>query len=197
VDAVPQDLPQSLSGRDDPSNRCDDDLRRMFLELAAGRVSALDDLYDAAAAKLHALALWRTGSREDAADVVQDVFVRIAGLGQRLARVRNPRAWLLTVTHRTAVDLTRRKARRRPQVIETCAFLTAVTADGDRALDAKRASRLLAELPASQRTVIYLRHFASCTFAEVGRIVGVPKFTAASRYRAGIARLRRLMEGRP
>ena len=38
---------------------------------------------------------------------------------------------------------------------------------------------------------------ASCTFAEIGRIVGVPKFTAASRYRNGIAKLRRLMEGRP
>jgi hypothetical protein len=33
-----------------------------------------------------------------------------------------------------------------------------------------------------------------CTFAEIGEIVGVPKFTAASRYRIGIEKLRKLME---
>jgi RNA polymerase sigma-70 factor (ECF subfamily) len=169
----------------------------MFAELAVGRLSTLDELYDAAATKLHDLALWRTGSPEDAADVVQEVFVRVARLGERLARVRDPRAWLLTVTHRIAVDVTRRKRHRRAQAIETCPFLTATATDSDRALDAKRASRLLAELPASQRTAIYLHHFASLTFAEIGRVVGVPKFTAASRYRNGIARLRRLMEGKP
>jgi RNA polymerase sigma-70 factor (ECF subfamily) len=197
VEAVSEDLPQSPARRDDPSPGHDEELRGLFDELAAGRVSALDELYDAAASKLHDLALWRTGSMEDAADVVQDVFVRVAGLGQRLARVRNPRAWLSTVTHRVAVDVTRRKSRRRTEAIENCPFLTAATADSDRVLDAKRASRLLAGLPASQRTVIYLRHFASFTFAEIGHIVGVPKFTAASRYRNGIARLRRLMGGKP
>jgi RNA polymerase sigma-70 factor (ECF subfamily) len=103
----------------------------------------------------------------------------------------------LTVTHRVAVDVTRRKSRRRTQGLETCPFLTAAAADSDRVLDARRASRLVAGLPASQRTVIYLRHFASLTFAEIGRVVGVPKFTAASRYRNGIAKLRRLMEGKP
>jgi RNA polymerase sigma-70 factor (ECF subfamily) len=190
VEAVSQDLPQSPARRDD-------ELRGLFDALAAGRMSALDELYDAAAARLHDLALWRTGSMEDAADVVQDVFVRVAGLGQRLGGIRNPRAWLLTVTHRAAVDVTRRRSRRRAEAIETCPFLTAASADGDRRLDAKRASRLLAGLPASQRTVIYLRHFASFTFAEIGQIVGVPKFTAASRYRNGIAKLRRLMGGKP
>jgi RNA polymerase sigma-70 factor (ECF subfamily) len=62
-------------------------------------------------------------------------------------------------------------------------------------LDAARASELLAELPDLHRDVIYLRHFADCTFAEIGEIVGVPKFTAASRYRNGVSKLRQMMEG--
>lgn len=190
MEAVTNDLSRSAPTRDD-------EWRRIFDDLSAGRLSAIDELYDAAASRLHDLALWRTGSMEDAADVVHDVFVRVARMGRRLARVRDPRAWLLTVTHRAAVDLTRRRNRRPTQAIESCPFLTAATADRDRALDAERASSLLARLPASQRTVIYLRHFASLTFAEIGRVVGVPMFTAASRYRNGIIRLRRLMEGKP
>jgi DNA-directed RNA polymerase specialized sigma24 family protein len=53
---------------------------------------------------------------------------------------------------------------------------------------------MLAGLPLKQRETIYLRHFAGCTFADIGRIVGVPTFTASSRYRLGVHRLRRLME---
>jgi DNA-directed RNA polymerase specialized sigma24 family protein len=64
----------------------------LFEDLAAGRASALEALYELAAPQLYGLALWRTGSEEDAADVVQDVFVRVAEQGAKLAKVRNPKA---------------------------------------------------------------------------------------------------------
>ena len=169
--------------------------RSLFDALAAGRASALEALYDLAAAQLYGLALWRTGSEEDAADVVQDVFVRVAEQGAKLAKVRNPKGWLLTVTHRAAVDVTRRRRRRSAEPIEECPFLAAVDDDSERMLDAARASVLLAGLPEMHRDVVYLRHFAECTFAEIGEIVRIPKFTAASRYRNGIQKLRKLMEG--
>ena len=169
--------------------------RSLFDALAAGRASALEALYDLAAAQLYGLALWRTGSEEDAADVVQDVFVRVAEQGAKLAKVRNPKGWLLTVTHRAAVDVTRRRRRRSAEPIEECPFLAAVDDDSERMLDAARASVLLAGLPEMHRDVVYLRHFAECTFAEIGEIVRIPKFTSASRYRNGIQKLRKLMEG--
>ena len=62
---------------------------------------------------------------------------------------------------------------------------------------AAHASELLAGMPANQRDVIYLKHFADCTFAEIGTIVGIPTFTAASRYRKGISDLRNLMKDEP
>ena len=185
--------PVSISG--ESTGRAGADWRVIFAALARGRVSALEDLYDEAAQTLYGLALWRTGSAEDAADVVQDVFVRVAEQGSRLAKVKNPRAWLLTVTRRAAIDLTRRRKRRRAEPIQDCAFLTADDDPVDRSVEATRASELLAGLPTAQRDVVYLRHFAWCSFAEIASIVGVPKFTAASRYRSGIARLRNLMEG--
>ncbi len=164
----------------------------LFLELARGKARALEELYDAAAGRIFGLALWRTGSREDACDVVQEVFVRLVEQGERLRRVRKPKAWVLTVAHRAAVDATRR--RRKSEPLESCRFLESTSGDADRELDADRAGSLLAGLPSTQREAVYLRHFADCTFAEIGRITGVPTFTAASRYRLGISKLRELME---
>lgn len=168
--------------------------RRLFDELADGSHMALEELYDLASAQLYGLALWRTGSPEDASDVVHEVFLRLAQQRNRLSAIRAPRSWLLTVTHRAAVDAARRRSRRQSQSLEECPFLEAAGADSDRTLDARRASLLLAGLPPAQRDVIYLHHFLGCTFAVIGDIVGVPTFTAASRYRLGLDKLRRLME---
>jgi RNA polymerase sigma-70 factor (ECF subfamily) len=120
----------------------------------------------------------------------------MASLRNRLRRVRDPKAWLLTVARRLAVDAVRRRRRHAAGPVEECPFLEAPVGDPERTLDAERASALLARLPDAQREAIYLHHFAGCTFAAIGNIVGVPTFTAASRYRLGIARLRRLMEGK-
>jgi len=195
VEAVTDDLPPLSHTFERPHRPADEDWRDLFVDLAAGHLAALNELYDAAASKIFGLALWRTGSKEDAADVVQDVFVRVAEQGARLAKVRNPRAWIMTVANRTAIDLIRRRSRRPVEPLEDCAYLTAAADDGERTLEATQVSALLAGLPDTHRVVIYLKHFAGCTFSEIGDVLGVPKFTAASRYRNGIQKLRNIMEG--
>ena len=168
--------------------------RSVFDALADGRVDALDELYDLAATDVYRLALWRTGSREDAEDVVQDVFVRVAEQGGRLKTVRHPRRWLLTVTHRRAIDLVRGRSRRQADPLDDVPYLEAMSGDPDRGIDAHTVSRLIGTLPTKQREVLMLRHFADCSFAEIGRITGAPIFTAASRYRLAVARLRHRLE---
>lgn len=170
--------------------------RSLFAKITAGDVDALGSVYDLSARTLYGLALWRTGSKEDAADVLQQVFLRLAERRNRLTDVNDPRAWLLSVTHRTAVDLCRRRSVRRAEALDSCAFLSAPAQDKDREIDADRASRLVATLPATQRSVIYLRHYADQTFDQIGRVLVIPMFTAASRYRLGIKKLRDLMEGK-
>jgi RNA polymerase sigma-70 factor (ECF subfamily) len=172
----------------------EDRWRSIFAELADGRLRALDELYNLAATDAYRLALWRTGSVEDAEDVVQDVFVKVAEQGPRLARVRRPKRWLLTVAHRCAVDCVRRRVRRGADRITDVPYLVAPSDDPGRAADARTASRLIDRLPPPQREVVLLRHFADCTFAAIGTITGVPTFTASSRYRLAIAQLRRLLE---
>ena len=195
VEAVTDELPPISHVSERAPRRADEDWRDLFAELAAGRLVALDELYDAAAPRIFGLALWRTGSKDDAEDVVQEVFVRVAEQGARLAMVRNPRAWLMTVTNRAAIDVTRRRSRHQTEPLEQCAFLSAADDAGERTLEATQVSALLAGLPDTHRVVVYLKHFAGCTFAEIGTIVGVPKFTAASRYRNSIQKLRKLLEG--
>ena len=177
--------------RDVPDER----LTALVARVAGGDLDALGPIYDACAAELYALAHWRTGSAADASDCVQDVFVKLASRPSVVAGIRHPRRYLLAMAHRAAVD--RVRARRRAVALDDQPFLLAPAHDPGGVSDASRAVSALRELPAAQREAIYLHHFAELSFREVGRVTGVPTFTAASRYRLGIARLRALLgEGR-
>lgn len=167
-----------------------DPLRELFDDLARGDTAALGPLYDACGRELYGLALWLTGRAEDASDAVHDALLKVAARGPALARVAAPRAYLLTTLRRAAIDLARR---RRPSTPLDDLLLEAPTPDPAARADARRASAFLRQLPMAQREAIYLRHHAGLSFAEIGRVTHVPTFTAASRYRLGLSRLRRLL----
>ena len=139
------------------------------------------------------LALWQTGNVEDAAEVVQEAFIRLAEEREGLRAVKDPRWWLLKLTHRVAIDVTRRLRTRTSEPIEAHPYLRAPDADPGEVLDARRVSALVAQLSPKQREVIYLHIFAGMSHAEIGRSLGIPTFTAASRYRLALASLRRLL----
>jgi RNA polymerase sigma-70 factor (ECF subfamily) len=174
----------------------DAELRRLLAELSAGRRAALGDLYDRLHSELFAVALWRAGARELAEEAVQEVFARLAASRADLVGVRAPRTYLLAIAHRAALDVARRERRRREVPLEE-ALIEPVAPSAEARADARRLSALLLRLPAAQRVAVTLRHQLGLSFAEIGRVTGTSLFTAASRCRLGIARLRRWMKVRP
>ena len=172
-------------------------LRAPFDALAAGDASALGTVWEIASRRVYGLALWRTGRVDDARDVMQDVFVRLASRRTELAAVAEPGAWLLAVAHNAATDAARRRARRPTEPLENAAHVAAPGAGPESAAAAARMSQALSRLPSSQREAVLLHHVAGCSFREIAAITGVPAFTAASRCRLALARLRRLLGGTP
>ena len=85
-----------------PEDSWGDALRAPFEAVAAGDRDALETVWLLASRRLYALALWRTGDTEEAADVVQEVFVRLASSRTDLRGVKAPHLWLLAVAHRAA-----------------------------------------------------------------------------------------------
>jgi RNA polymerase sigma-70 factor (ECF subfamily) len=172
----------------------DDGLVDLIELTRGGDGEALAELYDRVARELYGLALWRTGSKALAEDAVQELFVKLAsGRVGRAPRIRSARAWLFTAVRRCAIDIERRSRRERPfeASVSELAQVEAPDTDGERIADRRRALRALADLPPKLREAVYLRHWADLTFSEIGDVTGVPTFTAASRFRLGISRLRR------
>jgi RNA polymerase sigma-70 factor (ECF subfamily) len=146
-------------------------------------------VWDLIADDLYGLALWRTGSTADAEDAVQNVFLRLSNKPTKFNQIRNPRSYLLRMTHNAAVDVARRRESPMP---ENPPILVAVEDIGAK-IDGRKASDLLLELPVAQREVVFLRHFAGLTFREIAAVSHVSVFTAASRHRLAMRRLRELL----
>ena len=168
-------------------------LGSLFVQLGPGTLDALDEIWDLCATDLYGLALWRTGSPQDAEDALQEVFVRLARSAEQgqLKKVRDPRAYLLAMTHRAAIDTLRQ--RRKHHAADVSEMVDFVQASDEHQADAARLSTHLARLPEGQRTVVYLKHFLGMTFREIGSALRIPTFTAASRYRLALGRLRQHM----
>ena len=78
--------------------------------VVAGEAEGLELLWDLAAERIHGLALWRTGSPDDAAEVVQEVFLKV--LDTRIMPT-NFRAWVYKIARNRCLDLIRARGRRR------------------------------------------------------------------------------------
>ena len=174
-----------LRTRDDRADRA------LLGELASGRREALGELYDKHAASLfrHALALTRR--RDEAEDLVQAVFVKLATTGAELLGVRTPVHYLHRMLKTTWLDGQRRSIVGERAVEQaTSDLMEERSASPEDAIDLSRA---LDELPPLQREVIVLHLVEGFSFVEVGRLTGVSLFTAAGRYRLAIARLRTVL----
>lgn len=166
-----------------------EELRLLFGRLANGDLDALDEVWANAADDLYGLALWRLGSEADAEDAVQESFVRLVRAAPRLAEVRNPFGYLLRTVHRITLDMKRQ--RRTHQDLDTVTTVAFVEPEAENKAEASRLSSLLGRLSPDQREAVYLREILGMKLREVGAATGVSTFTAASRHRQGMSRLRR------
>jgi RNA polymerase sigma factor (sigma-70 family) len=151
---------------------------------------------------LYRAALRLTRRRHDAEDLVQDVCLRACGRLDELARVDNPRAWLMRALYRLFIDTTRR-GRLRARV---AAFLggagdgTAAVSDEpspERAADARLEHERLAaawdRLEPEQRALLSL-HAEGHGLDELAIVFASNRNALSARLHRARSRLARLLD---
>lgn len=120
----------------------------------------------------------KLGCREQAADVVQDTFLRMRSL-KDLGGVAQPRAFLYKTALNLSVDLFRRQRIRAERMtqLETTEEIPSMATRPDDAVEAKERVRLLyaaiAELPPKCRQVFLLHKFMELSHADIAARLGI------------------------
>jgi RNA polymerase sigma-70 factor (ECF subfamily) len=166
------------------------------LTSAAPGAATADDLAACFAGcrdRCHAVALQITGDVEEAADLVQEAFLRAS---RKLGGFRGQSSletWLLRIVVNLALKALRR--RRVRQRLRHLVPLPQPRPAADWLLDCDRQSRRLARamdrLPARQRAAFVLRHAHDLPVAEVARLMDVSVGTVKTHLLRAAERLRR------
>lgn len=127
----------------------------------------------------------------DADDAWSETFLSAMRAYPDLPADANVEAWLVTIAHRKAIDITRAAARRAVPVAEPPDSVAAPAADS-RDLDLAGA---LAALPAKQRQAVAYHYLAGLPYADVATILGGSPDAARRAAADGVANLRRSYPG--
>lgn len=162
-----------------------------------GDSDALGSLYDRYAARMLGLTTRILGERDEAEDVLQEVFLQVWRSPRRFDPSRGTvLTWLLVLARSRAIDrlrgLRRRGRGREVSIDETP--LASESTDLERSVETAQQGavvrRALGDLPPEQRRALELAYFGGYTQSEIADLTGAPLGTVKTRLRQGMMKLR-------
>jgi RNA polymerase sigma-70 factor (ECF subfamily) len=163
------------------------DLEATIRDCLVGSQSAWKTLVDAYARRIFNMAYQFCGSREEAEDRTQEVFLKLHGALPKYDFGKNFTAWLLTLAKNHLIDEYRRTKWERTQrdEFDERVLSQAAHSGPEDSLVAQETRTLVWEglnrLSAEMRMVIILRDLQGKSYEEVAEILGLPLGTVKSR----------------
>ncbi len=157
----------------------------------------LRELYRRYAGELFGFASSALGDREQAEEVVQDVFAQLWRHADEYDRGRaSVRTWLYAIARNRIVDAHRRAAARPKRAEQEHSLDNAAEIDAalDHAMLRWQITAALARLSPAHREVIRLAHYGGLTMREIAERTGIPLGTVKSRTSYALRSLRLILD---
>lgn len=172
-----------------------DDLT-MMRGIALQDPMSLRAMYDKYSPLVFTIAMRMLHRREDAEDIVADVFWELWEKSSRYDQTRaSPSTYLVTLARSRCIDRTRRKSYRQQMTmgsIDEGAAGTDAPADGVAILDEQRqlVRSALSKLDDTQRQAVEAAYYEGLSHSEIADKLGKPLGTIKTHIRQGLIRLR-------
>ncbi|MBP1996100.1 RNA polymerase sigma factor [Paenibacillus eucommiae] len=156
------------------------------------KLDELDELYAEHSVYLNKFMLKLTRNREEAADLVQEIFLRLC---EQESLPEHPKSWLSQTGYRLFIDQWRRKQRISWLPLDHYAVSSQTTPE-QVVLDMefKRfVRRLLLQLKPRMHAALYLRIYKQSSYREIARQLDCSENTVKSFVRRGKAQLSKLL----
>jgi RNA polymerase sigma-70 factor (ECF subfamily) len=142
------------------------------------------------------------GDEALAADLTQEVFLRVMRAAKSYDHRGRLRQWLFTIAANLVTDHARWLKRRREVLVEEPAGIDTGVRETTHALPQERQAsaelrevvqRGVDQLPPKQRSVLLMRQYAGLAFKEIAALEGCSINTALSRMRYALGNLRKIL----
>ena len=189
----PQSTAIPFGSPDRPASRTGDPDRRDLRHRLADDPDALAESYELHGPMVLAY-LRRFVGRDDAEDVLQQVFLEVWRGRDRYDPARPLEPWIVDIAHKRAIDHLRRRSRQDSHLVSLTEPDRAAT---DRFVDefaeAQVVTKALGALSAEQRETLVLAYFNDLTQTQIAGRLNVPLGTVKARSQRGLRRLAALL----
>jgi RNA polymerase sigma-70 factor (ECF subfamily) len=176
--------------------------REWIQRMAAKDAAALDAFYTRYNRIAFSLILRIVGNREDAEDVLTDVFWQVWQQSPRYDSSRGkPIAWILTIARTRAIDCIRSRNRQQSKTDELDESKNPLPAPAPSEPDAfvladtrQAVQEALQTLSEPQRIVLEMAYFQGMSHTEIATALGQPLGTVKDRIRNGMLHLRKRLK---
>jgi RNA polymerase sigma-70 factor, ECF subfamily len=170
----------------------------LIRQMAQKDGAALDAFYERYKRTAFALVYRIVGNREDAEDVLVDVFWQAWQQADRYDPSRGkPLAWLLTIARTRAIDSVRSHGSRRTEDLESQPEKAAPAPSADPFVQADTREAVvdaLRTLPEQQRVALELAYYQGMSHTEIAAALNQPLGTVKDRIRNGMLHLRKRLK---
>jgi RNA polymerase sigma-70 factor, ECF subfamily len=176
----------------------------LLARVVKGDQQAFSQLYDYSSTLLFTLAVRMLGNREEAAELLQDVYLEVWRKVSRYDVGRGtPIAWLITLTKSRAIDRLRARASRGYRATDSLEGGTAtqVADPAPSPLETQADQELrtaigaaVAGLPQSQQQAIELAYYEGLSHTEIATRLNQPLGTVKTRIKLGMSKLRESLQ---
>ena len=163
--------------------------------------SAIAVLYDRYRHVLFGLILRILNNREEAEDVLQEVFIQVWRRAADFDETRGrPFTWLVTLARSRAIDRLRSLAARERVAVagsrEETEEVSDAASDAFRSEQRGLVNSALDQLPEEQKHPLVLAYFEGLTQSEIAARLDAPLGTIKTRMRSGLTKLREVLSGK-
>lgn len=137
---------------------------------------------------LFRFAYMRIGRREDAEDLVQEVFLKLFKAMNKSGEVDDIERYLIRSISNACHDYFRRKRQTMIPIDETLQ-ITVDESDKQIHEEFMRINKMLDDIPLEQAETLRLKCYDGLTFKQIGELQDIPEATVKSRYRYAITTL--------
>lgn len=172
---------------------------QLVLRLQDGDLEALGRLFDRHRQMVYRTALAITGDPEIAADLLQDVFLRLHRFAHRIDPQRPLKPWLYRVTVNISYTYLRRRRWLPVPIDDLLQQVGTSKASPERQVERREAREVvfsaLTRLPPTQRVVVVLYYLNNLSLKDIAEILKCPVGTIKSRLFYSRENLRKILEG--